>query len=114
MIKSIRKCCNHDQLKIAIERISNFKLISSPGIFLGGIHTDGRQTHLLNKPGFDKTLMVMMKNRKYSEMTTEQLKTLRNRILFNLENEVNHHITQWQIRIDQILLVAKMRNLNLN
>lgn len=68
MIKSIRKCCNHDQLKIAIERISNFKLISSPGIFLGGIHTDGRQTHLLNKPGFDKTLMVMMKNRKYSDI----------------------------------------------
>lgn len=68
MIKSIRNCCNHDQFKVAIERISNFKLISSPGIFLGGIHTDGRQTHLLNKPGFDKTLMVMMKNRKYSDI----------------------------------------------
>lgn len=58
--------------------------------------------------------MLQLKNRKYSEMTTEQLKTLRNRILFNLENEVNHHITQWQVRIDQILIVAKMRNLNLN
>lgn len=57
--------------------------------------------------------MLQLKNKKYSEMTTEQLKTLRNRILFNLENEVNHHISQWENRKEQLELVAKQRGVSL-
>lgn len=57
--------------------------------------------------------MLQLKNKKYSEMTTEQLKTLRNRILFNLENEVKHHILQWENRKTQLEIVAKQRGVNL-
>lgn len=57
--------------------------------------------------------MLQLKNKKYSEMTTEQLKTLRNRILFNLENEVMHHVSQWETRKAQIETVAKQKNISL-
>lgn len=57
--------------------------------------------------------MLQLKNKKYSEMTTEQLKVLRNRILFNLETEVKHHISQWANRLEQIQLVANNRGINL-
>ncbi len=57
--------------------------------------------------------MLQLKNKKYSEMTTEQLKTLRNRILFNLENEVKHHILQWEDRKEQLEIVAKQKGISL-
>lgn len=57
--------------------------------------------------------MLQLKNKKYSEMTTEQLKTLRNRILFNLENEIKHHILQWENRKMQLEIVAKQKGINL-
>lgn len=57
--------------------------------------------------------MYQLKNKKYSEMTTEQLVTLRNRILFNLEHEVNIHIAQWDARKKQIEEVAALRGLEL-
>lgn len=57
--------------------------------------------------------MLQLKNKKYSEMTTEQLKTLRNRILFNLENEVRLHISQWEKRMEQIEQVAQLKGIKL-
>jgi 3-hydroxyacyl-CoA dehydrogenase len=53
--------------------------------------------------------MLQLKNKKYSDMTTEQLLALRNRILFNLENEVKHHVRQWEARIEQIDEVLKYK-----
>jgi hypothetical protein len=53
--------------------------------------------------------MLQLKNKKYSDMTTEQLLALRNRILFNLENEVRHHVRQWEARIEQIDEVLKYK-----
>ena len=58
--------------------------------------------------------MLQLKNKKYSELTTDQLKTLRNRILFNLKHEVSIHIAQWENRKKQLELVAKERGLTLN
>lgn len=58
--------------------------------------------------------MLQLNNKKYSEMTGEQLKTLRNRILFNLENEVKHHVSQWETRKSQLERVAKHKGFNLN
>lgn len=57
--------------------------------------------------------MLQLKNKKYSEMTTDQLKVLRNRILFNLENEVKYHIRQWETRMNQIEEVAKERGIKI-
>lgn len=53
--------------------------------------------------------MVTLRGKKYSELTTLQLKTLRNRILFSLENEVRFHIQQWENRERQIKLVLKSK-----
>lgn len=57
--------------------------------------------------------MINLKPKKYSELTTDQLITLRNKVLFRLENEVQFHANQWEDRIRQIELVAKEKNINL-
>lgn len=58
--------------------------------------------------------MVNLKSKKYSDLTTDQLTVLRNKILFRLENEVMFHIEQWEERMRQIELVAKERNIILD
>ena len=50
---------------------------------------------------------------KYFDMTTTQLTTLRNKVLFILENEVIYHIKVWEELIRQIRLVAEARNIEL-
>lgn len=57
--------------------------------------------------------MVSLRPKKYSELTTDQLTTLRNKVLFRLENEVKYHITQWEERMRQIKLVAEARGITL-
>jgi hypothetical protein len=57
--------------------------------------------------------MITLKSKKYSELTTGQLETLRNRILFSLEDEVRFHINQWETRKNQILQVCEARNITL-
>lgn len=57
--------------------------------------------------------MLSLKNKKYSELTTEQLKTLRYKTLFALEDEVHFHIDQWILRRDQIEKIAEVRGISL-
>lgn len=57
--------------------------------------------------------MIGLKTKKYSELTTDQLVTLRNKVLFKLENEVKEHIEGWEERIRQIKLAVKTRGLTL-
>lgn len=58
--------------------------------------------------------MINLKSKKYSDLTTDQLTVLRNKVLFRLENEVMFHIEQWEERIRQIELVAKERGIVLD
>lgn len=58
--------------------------------------------------------MVNLRPKKYSELTTDQLTVLRNKVLFKLENEVQFHIEQWEERIRQLKLVAESRGVNLS
>lgn len=58
--------------------------------------------------------MLNLKPKKYSEMTTDQLVTLRNKVLFKLENEVQHHIDQWEERKSQIEKVAESKGVKLS
>lgn len=53
--------------------------------------------------------MINLKSKKYSELTTDQLKVLRNRVLFSLEDEVKFHINQWETRKNQIQMVSDAR-----
>lgn len=58
--------------------------------------------------------MVTLKPKKYSELTTDQLMVLRNKVLFRLENEVLFHIDQWEERMRQLRLVADSRDIDLD
>lgn len=57
--------------------------------------------------------MITLKSMKYSDMSSIQLETLRNRILFSLENEVKFHIQQWENRERQIKLVLQSKGVNM-
>lgn len=57
--------------------------------------------------------MLNLHSKKYSDLTTDQLLTLRNKVLFRLEQEVNFHIDQWEERISQIKKVAESRGIDL-
>lgn len=57
--------------------------------------------------------MTTLKSKKYSELTTDQLKTLRNRILFALGDDCRFHIKQWETRMKQIEAVAAAKEWSL-
>jgi hypothetical protein len=58
--------------------------------------------------------MLKLTPTKYSNLTTDQLTTLRNKVLFRLEQEVNYHIDQWEDLMRKIELVAENKNIILN
>lgn len=58
--------------------------------------------------------MLNLKTKKYSELTTEQLVLLRNKVLFYFIEELERHIAQWEERIAQIKKVCEVRNIKLN
>lgn len=57
--------------------------------------------------------MLNLRNRNYNDLTTDQLKTLRNRVLFALEDEVAFHIEQWETRLEQLNEVAELKGISL-
>lgn len=57
--------------------------------------------------------MIKLTSAKYSDLTTVQLTTLRNRMLFALEDEVKFHIKQWETREAQILEVAEAQGFSI-
>jgi hypothetical protein len=71
----------------------------------------------LNSKGLNYTqmraLLNIKPNKKYSELTTMQLETLRNRILFTLEDTVQGHIKAWEKRMEEIELVADSKEYKL-
>lgn len=71
----------------------------------------------INFKGINYTQMRAMlnikPNKKYSDLTSVQLETLRNRILFSLEESVKEHISSWENRMEEIELVANYKNIKL-
>ena len=71
----------------------------------------------LNSKGLSYTelraMLTLRPNKKYRDLTTVQLETLRNKILFILEENVRKHIDFWEDKIDQIEKVAKYKNIKL-
>ena len=61
-----------------------------------------------------RAMLTLPKKQKYSDMTTEQLVTLRNKVLLRLYREIDGHIYSWKRLQKQIELVAKSKNINLN
>lgn len=71
----------------------------------------------LNAKGLNYTQMRAMlnikPNKKYMDLTTTQLETLRNRILFSLEETVKNHILSWERRMEEIELVSNSKGFKL-
>jgi AAA+ superfamily predicted ATPase len=51
--------------------------------------------------------------KKYSELTTDQLVVLRDKVLFRFEEEIEFHISQWKEIIRQLELVANSKGFSL-
>lgn len=58
-------------------------------------------------------MMSLRHDKKYSELTTIQLETLKNKILFNLEEQVLFHINTWQDLMTKIEEVCEYRKIKL-
>lgn len=61
-----------------------------------------------------RAMLTLPKKQKYSDMTTEQLITLRNKVLLRLSREIDSHIINWKKLKKQIELVASYKDINLN
>lgn len=61
-----------------------------------------------------RAMRNLKNNRRYSELTTDQLRILRDKVLNRLSMEVTNHIDQWQTRIKQILKVAEYKGYTIN
>ena len=57
--------------------------------------------------------MLTLKSKKYSDLTTDQLLALRNKVLFRFNDEIDYHIGQWKERDRQIRLVADSKGIPL-
>ena len=71
----------------------------------------------INSKGLNLTQMRGMLNikpdRKYMDLTTIQLETLRYRILFNLEENVKEHISFWERKMEELEMVAQYKDIKL-
>ena len=56
-----------------------------------------------------RAMITLRPNKKYVDLTTLQLETLRNRILFSLEEAVLKHIAAWEERMSQIEKVLNIK-----
>ena len=93
---------NAERLKVAKERL----------------HLPTKLVLRFNEKGLSyhemRAMLTLPKKQKYSDMTSEQLVTLRNKVLLRLSKEIDGHIFSWNRLKHQIELVAKSRNINLN
>ena len=57
--------------------------------------------------------MLNLKSKRYSELTTEQLLTLRSKVLFRFQDEIRYHMRQWNERVKHIEEVANFKGIKL-
>lgn len=93
---------NAERLKIAKERLH------LPSKLVLRFSEKGLSYHEM------RAMLTLPKKQKYSDMTTEQLVTLRNKVLLRLSREVDGHIYSWKRLRKQIELVAKSKGIKLN
>ena len=100
----IRASSNAERLKIAKEKLH---LPSKVGAGLK-INEKGLTYHEM------RAMLTLPKKQQYYDMTTEQLVTLRNKVLLRLSREVDGHIFSWERLQKQIEIVAKSKNIELH
>lgn len=72
----------------------------------------------INSKGLNYTQMRAMlnikSNKKYMDLTTAQLETLRYRVLFSLEETVKSHILSWERRMEEIEKIVEYKEFKLS
>ena len=103
--------------KDLVEHDENGKLIDRLTIIRDRLAIKEIETLYINSKGLNFTQMRAMlnlkPNKKYIDLTTMQLETLRYRILFNLEESVKKHISDWEKRMEEIEQVAEFKGFRL-
>ena len=61
-----------------------------------------------------RAILTLPKKQRYSDMTTDQLVTLRDKVLLRFQKEVDNHIYSWKRLEKQLILVAQDKGINLN
>lgn len=93
---------NTERLKIAKERLH------LPSKLVLRFSEKGLSYHEM------RAMLTLPKKQKYSDMTTEQLVTLRNKVLLRLSREIDGHIFSWKRLQKQIEIVARSKGIKLN
>jgi hypothetical protein len=93
---------NADRLKLAKERLH------LPSELILRFSEKGLSFHEM------RAILILPKKQKYSDMTTEQLVTLRNKVLPRLLREIDSHIFSWKRLMRQIETIARVKNIDLN
>lgn len=105
------------EAKELVETDSNGNLIDRLLIIRERLNIKDIEKLYLNAKGLNYTQMRAMlnikPNKKYRDLTTVQLETLRNKMLFNLEETVKNHINSWERRMEEIEMVAENKNFKL-
>lgn len=99
------------------EKDSSGKIINKLDVIRERLNIKEVEKLSINSRGLNFTelraMLGLRPNKKYRDLTTVQLETLRNKILFILEETVNKHIDAWETRMLQIEKVAKHNNIKL-
>lgn len=61
-----------------------------------------------------RSMLILPKKQKYSDMTTKQLSVLRDKVLLRLQREIDGHIFNWKRLKKQLELVAESKGVNLH
>jgi hypothetical protein len=93
---------NADRLKVAKDRLH------LPSKLVLRFSEKGLSYHEM------RAILILPKKQKYTDMTTEQLLTLRNKVLPRLLKEIDSHIFSWKRLMRQIEIIARAKNIDLN
>ena len=98
------------EAKDLTEKDENNQIIDKLTVIRDRLNIKDVERLSINSRGLNYTelraMLSLRPNKKYADLTTVQLETLRNRILFVLEESVKNHISSWEERMSQIEQVA--------
>ena len=98
------------EAKDLTEKDENNQIIDKLTVIRDRLNIKDIERLSINSRGLNYTelraMLSIRPNKKYADLTTVQLETLRNRILFVLEEDVKNHISAWENRMFQIEQVA--------
>ena len=94
-----------------IEKYNDLKTLDKLSIIKENLGVKDVEILNINSKGLNygqmRAMLNLKPNKKYLELTTLQLETLRYRVLYTLEESIRSHITSWENRMEQIEIIAE-------